>query len=498
MLSAVVFAACEEDPDPDAFLSITQQEIVVEYNGVNSNGDQVSFELGSNRSWEATYVESWIELTHTEGERGRTLIFLSFEENDTKKDRDGYIVFEGEGGLRRTIAVTQKLKVDRLTVSPPNVTAVKSGLLENGEKASIYISTNCDWTIDMGPNSSWITPAKMFDKAGDMVVELDITKNTTDGERTGSFVVTGGDVEVTVTVTQNLDGLKVDTSSFAVNKFGFIDEEQTPLTFTVIALEAWTAVSDGWITISPDSGEAGEVEVTMIIGENSTGATRTGEVKLTTTVNGLDASVKVRQNTKNTPLDDDGKAVGYVYYDEPFDWAIPFGKDDQVGTGGVKGSTLSIYENSDNGREAKAAFEAAGLTDYNAVGSCMYVASDYLKMGKGSNQTGIILPAMTEIATDTYTDVELSFEACVNVGGGGPDATTVTVEIVSGPGSVDVDKAKLSEPMTPYPRYEWTPMSVKLYGITADTKLAIRSTQQGVTGYYRWFLDDIKMTKIAE
>jgi len=51
--------------------------------------------------------------------------------------------------------------------------------------------------------------------------------------------------------------------------------------------------------------------------------------------------------------------------------------------------------------------------------------------------------------------------------------------------------------MTPAPSWGWTPMSVKLYGITADTRIVIRSTQQGQNGYFRWFLDDIKMTKIA-
>ena len=40
-------------------------------------------------------------------------------------------------------------------------------------------------------------------------------------------------------------------------------------------------------------------------------------------------------------------------------------------------------------------------------------------------------------------------------------------------------------------------MSVKLYGITGETRIVIRSTQQRVSGYFRWFLDDIKMTKIA-
>ena len=40
-------------------------------------------------------------------------------------------------------------------------------------------------------------------------------------------------------------------------------------------------------------------------------------------------------------------------------------------------------------------------------------------------------------------------------------------------------------------------MSVKIYGITSETQIVIRSTQQGVSGYYRWYLDNIKMTKIA-
>ena len=40
-------------------------------------------------------------------------------------------------------------------------------------------------------------------------------------------------------------------------------------------------------------------------------------------------------------------------------------------------------------------------------------------------------------------------------------------------------------------------MSVTCYGITADTRIVIRSTQQDASGYFRWFLNDIKMTKTA-
>lgn len=78
-----------------------------------------------------------------------------------------------------------------------------------------------------------------------------------------------------------------------------------------------------------------------------------------------------------------------------------------------------------------------------------------------------------------------------------PDAVTVTVAILEGPGSINGDQGKESEPMTPGEHWEWTPMSVKLYGITGETRVVIRSTQQGLSGYYRWYLDNVKMTKIA-
>lgn len=308
LVSGLGFAGCD-DADPDAFLSVTRQEIEVEYTGLTTEGEMVNFDLGTNRSWRASYVEEWIHLTHTEGDRGRVRIFLSIDENNTGEDRTGFIIFEGDGGTRRTIAVTQKLKVDALSVTPAKITVVKSGLLETGEKAAIFISTNCDWEISVADDSKWITPVKTSGAPGDESIDLDIAQNTTDGVRTGTFTVTADSKTATVTVTQNLEGLKVSVSSFLVNKFGFSDEDRTPLTFTVTAAEAWTAQSDGWLTPSPASGDAGQTEVTLTVGENTTGAPRNGEVKILTSLTGLETVVRVAQNAKNSLFDDDGKEV---------------------------------------------------------------------------------------------------------------------------------------------------------------------------------------------
>lgn len=62
LLSGPLFTACDDD-DPDAFITVSKQEIEVEYNGLTANGETVNFDLGSNHAWQATYVEEWIHPT---------------------------------------------------------------------------------------------------------------------------------------------------------------------------------------------------------------------------------------------------------------------------------------------------------------------------------------------------------------------------------------------------------------------------------------------------
>ena len=188
---------------------------------------------------------------------------------------------------------------------------------------------------------------------------------------------------------------------------------------------------------------------------------------------------------------------GYTYYSENFDWIAVYGGADCVGLGSQNGAK-NIYSTGD----ALQKFGEAGLQDYNPVGKTMYACAGYFKMGATDKQTGIILPAL-KIGRKKASNVELTFETCPNIGGSGKaDAVTVTVEIVEGPGTVNGNSDRESEAMKPDQTWKWTPMSVKLYGVTAATRIAIRSTQQGnpgVTagekGYFRWYLDNVKIVK---
>ena len=236
--------------------------------------------------------------------------------------------------------------------------------------------------------------------------------------------------------------------------------------FDVLANRGYVITSDAeWLDVDKPTGK-GRVSVTLEAKPNETAGERTGH--LTVTSGKLSERVTVTQTLDPDP--DDGNPVGYTYYSENFDWIAVYGGADCVGLGSQNGAK-NIYSTGD----ALQKFGEAGLQDYNPVGKTMYACAGYFKMGATDKQTGIILPAL-KIGRKKASNVELTFETCPNIGGSGKaDAVTVTVEIVEGPGTVNGNSDRESEAMKPDQTWKWTPMSVKLYGVTAATRIAIRS-----------------------
>ena len=301
-------------------------------------------------------------------------------------------------------------------VTPAKITVVKSGLLETGEKAAIFISTNCDWEISVADDSKWISPVKTSGAPGDESIDLDIAQNTTDGVRTGTFTVTADSKTATVTVTQNLEGLKVSVNSFSVNKFGFADEDRTPLTFTVTAAEAWTAESDGWLTPSPASGDAGQTEVTLTVGENTTGAPRNGEVKILTSLTGLETVVRGAQNAKNSLFDDDGRRSAMSIMTSRSTGLRKFKGTDCVGEHTQKGA-VNIYS------EVNGKYVGQSVFRCRADRFQSRCTDDLRLLGLSQNgcrrQADRNHPAGSCDSRGQATDIELTFVAASNIGGDG-------------------------------------------------------------------------------
>ena len=269
--------------------------------------------------------------------------------------------------------------------------------------------------------------------------------------------------------------------------------------FEIKAVESWTVTNKPeWATCAPMSGNAGDTRMTVTATTNNTGAEREGDIILLS-AHGVEKVLKLKQENK-LKLIPDNKPVGYVYFTESFDWAHTFAlanptvcQDQVASVGGQNNKTTGIYGNTD----CMTNFSQK-LIDFNTGGHCIYVADGYLKLGRKNNQGGVTIKDNLDIEDGKKANVIVSFDIADNW----DDETTVVLEI-SGDGTiVDGQSATLSKIFAPTKNtdsskpWQWTRNhQVKIEGATANTKITIRSSQKGIGGYYRWFLDNIKVTR---
>lgn len=507
VLTSVSFHSCKQTLDMDDIFEVPINSISLNYQGLLENGDHAEIEIASSGSWQVSSKPEWVDLSKSDGERGRYTIFLTVDEAGTIEDREGKIVFESLG---RTISVDikQARKVEELTVSPAEIAVNIRGLLENGRTPAIYISTNSDWSIAELPE--WITVDDTEGTAGNTSVTLTVAKNSTGDSRQGSFTVTSGAKTETITVEQDLTFTPLtETTLITGDQSGAITSASA--TFEINSVEAWTLTSDSWIHVTSNSGEAGTTEVTVSL--DPTTEPRTGTITIKDADN-LTTVVAVKQEVL---LPDDGKAVGYVYLTDDFAWVGPYGGEDELlkaptGAGhgtGFAGATKNMHTTGPTGSatvSAAQAFADRNYEDINWGGNAFYYGAHYFKMGRTDIQTGLKLTAIPNITADKSTNVMLTFNATPSRGttsGSGFDDVILMVEI-EGPGSVGIDdkntKSKddldIQIPDNSATDWYWIEKSVVLYGITSETTITIKPSPNTLGGRYnRWLLNDIKLEK---
>ena len=401
ILTAMSFHACKDNLFMDDIFEVSMNNISLNYLGLLENGNNAEIEIGSSGSWQVTTKPEWVELSKSSGDRGRYTIFLTVGEAGTVEDREGKIVFESLGKAI-SVNVKQAKKVEELTVSPTTIAVNIKGLLNNGKASSIYISTNSDWNITELPE--WITVDKTSGKAGNASVTLTVTKNTTGNPRQGIFNVTSGAKTESIVVQQDLSYTPLTQTTLIVgDQTGAITSESA--TFEINSVEDWTISSDNWIHVTPNSGNAGNTEVTVSL--NPTTVTRTGTITIKDADN-LTTIVDVKQEVL---LPDDGKAIGYVYLNDDFEWVRPYGGEDELlkapttaGHGkGFSGSTKNMHTQGPNGTAtlaAATAFANHNYEDINWDGNAFYFGAHYFKMGKTDVQTGLRVTTIPNIGTD--------------------------------------------------------------------------------------------------
>ena len=493
------FTSCRDEASVDPYFVASEADIELQYDGLTEKKQPGQFKMGANQDWKLVSKPDWVKLNHESGNRGRQTIYVTAEKNTTGEDREGYLEFVLANGKPEQVSVFQHRLTEKVTATGlrPNVNIL--GLDEEGKAPVVHISSNYSWKITVPDTCTWLHPSKTEGEPGDYDITLNIDANGTKATRKAHVTFTTGKLSCNLTVTQDAKVFTTPATIITLSKDGVNTMTGEENIFDINAVEGWTVSSKpAWATCSPMSGNAGDTRMTVTATANSTGAAREGDIILIS-AHGVEKVLKLKQENK-LKLIPDNKPVGYVYFSEPFDWAHTFAlanptvcQDQVASVGGQNNKTTGIYGNTD----CMTNFSQK-LIDFNTGGHCIYVADGYLKLGRKNNQGGVTIKDNLDIEDGKKANVIVSFDIADNW----DDETTIVLEI-SGDGTiVDGQSATLSKIFAPIKNtdsskpWQWTRNhQVKIEGATANTKITIRSSQKGISGYYRWFLDNIKVTR---
>lgn len=282
-----------------------------------------------------------------------------------------------------------------------------------------------------------------------------------------------------------LPRLEVSTARLDLTREGTTTTGDVP-TLTIRANQGYSmTVDQPWVTVDKPSGKGFQI-VTLTVEPNEGDASR--EAVITVTNNYITEHVRLYQSNQ--------KASGNrTFYEEHFDWAIPFGKDDPVAMNKGTSNRTSITDPA-----VAPLWAATGLKSWNTEKtSSISIYLHYIHFNSNGNfDTGVVLPKMA--VAGKPANVVVSFVMCNDAAAG--DRVPVVLEIQEGAGTVD--GGKISKPLVEGPGhstgvYAWREMSFEVTGITSETVMSIH-TVAGTSGtwdpaqpnkYCRWFLDDI-------
>lgn len=194
--------------------------------------------------------------------------------------RTGNIVLKSKAGATTyTILIKQAGATSNITSTPSTIAAGYVHI-----PVTVAVTAFGTWSISQ--RDTWITPSQYDGPNGTTDVTLKISDNTTTDPRTGTITFYDHLTQQIAVVTVNQDGkpasINIDPTKVTAPK--------TSGTVKLVicgSVNGWAmAEKPSWVAVSPNSGAAGLGSVSITYTANSTGAKRSGYLKLQEIVTG--------------------------------------------------------------------------------------------------------------------------------------------------------------------------------------------------------------------
>ena len=409
-----------------------------------------------------------------------------------KDEQMGTVDEPKEGQFRYHLDNIKVILAAELVPAHMTVSGVENNLItfEGAPAAPATFEVLSDKEFTVESNVPWLTfnqnsgPADM-----PTVIEVTCAESELSELRKGVISVKSGTSVHEIQVVQSAAGMELSPFiSLVGGNSSKVTFEAGTFNLGVQANVDYEFTSDAsWVTVAAAPATKAKVEFTDIIVSyeaNALPEDRVAHIRVFNAKENIEAIYTLTQ----------AKYESGVYFQDNFDWLSDLTA--AAGAGDSMGN-----DKDDNPKNAYTAVEgfadalaAHGYEDLLPGTNTIYLQTNYLKFSKTSNTNGIKLPA---IAYGEATDVVLSFDWGVHVGGGGADNVEIVVEL-EGNGTVNAVPAAHTAG-----NWEWQTQKYYLSGVDNNTRIIIKpSAYTGVVDatktYFRWYLDNIKVTKPKE
>ena len=250
-------------------LSIPIQQEGVQYNvsdtsiELKSTTESGTFDVESNTGWSVVSKPDWLEVTPTNGAKGKTTLTVTPQDNPNTTQRSGSIVIgRDDFSGNKTVSVTQVGKTFGDLDS-------QMDFPNTGGNQSLTINTDGQWTASTA--TSWIHLSPQSG-SGEETLMVTVDANPGKGERTGSIAVSVGNTTQTITVVQVGRYINISYDNLLTNS------QPATIQLSVASNMEWSASStSNWLTVSPTSGK-GDATLTLTVTDNSSVNSRTGSI----------------------------------------------------------------------------------------------------------------------------------------------------------------------------------------------------------------------------
>lgn len=224
--------------------------VVDTYTGVSVSSN-VEYEVETNQNWlSARTVEGGIE-------------FCCLTENQTGQERSGNVSIVYDYQTLAVATITQQESTVVVDSIEPDTNLVEFAASDLAYKTiNIAATPNMPWTVTT--TSGFVLNPSFTALTGNGYIQVHPTSyNRTDNNIEGTITIQSSSVTANVSTIQYKSMVKIDGTGSTY------DCHATSFTITVSAETNWSAITDGWLTLSSTSGASGVSAITVTLAKNT-------------------------------------------------------------------------------------------------------------------------------------------------------------------------------------------------------------------------------------